>query len=76
MPIMAEGRDLRNKVVFIDDNAYAVGGLNSKAEKFNYPIADNLDSWACALIFNPKDYPFKISGASTVSRVIAPVVNN
>lgn len=87
MPIMAEGRDLRNKVVFIDDNAYAVGGLNSKAEKFNYskrqwtqlsdyPIADNLDSWACALTFNPKDYPFKISGASTVSRVIAPVVNN
>jgi hypothetical protein len=33
---MAEGRDLRNKVVFIDDHAYAVGGLNSKAEKFNY----------------------------------------
>jgi hypothetical protein len=35
-PIMQEGRDLRNKVVFIEDNAYAVGGLNSKAEKFNY----------------------------------------
>ena len=33
---MAEGRDLRNKVVFIDYHAYAVGGLNSKAEKFNY----------------------------------------
>lgn len=33
---MAEGRDLRNKVVFADDHAYAVGGLNSKAEKFNY----------------------------------------
>lgn len=33
---MAEGRDLRNKVVFIDDHAYAVGGLNSKAEKYNY----------------------------------------
>lgn len=33
---MAEGRDLRNKVVFIEDHAYAVGGLNSKAEKFNY----------------------------------------
>lgn len=65
---MAEGRDLRNKVVYIDDFAYAVGGLNSKAEKYNYfkrqwgqlldyPIADNLDSWACALTFTPKDYP-------------------
>jgi len=36
LPIMAEGRDLRNKVVFVDDHAYAVGGLNSKAEKFNF----------------------------------------
>ena len=65
---MTEGRDLRNKVVFIDDHAYAVGGLNSKAEKFNYfkkqwtqlqdyPIAYNLDSWACALTFSPKEYP-------------------
>jgi hypothetical protein len=33
---MAEGRDLRNKVVFSEEYAYAVGGLNSKAEKFNY----------------------------------------
>lgn len=67
LPIMAEGRDLRNKVVYIDDHAYAVGGLNSKAEKYNYfkkqwttltdyPIADNLDSWACALTFIPKNY--------------------
>jgi hypothetical protein len=66
---MTEGRDLRNKVVFIDEYAYAVGGLNSKAEKFNYfkkqwiqladyPIADNLDSWACALTFMPKEYPY------------------
>lgn len=36
LPIMTEGRDLRNKVVFIDEHAYAVGGLNSKAEKFNF----------------------------------------
>ena len=36
LPIMSEGRDLRNKVVFLDDHAYAVGGLNSKAEKFNF----------------------------------------
>ena len=33
---MNEGRDLRNKVCFIDEHAYAVGGLNSKAEKFNF----------------------------------------
>ena len=68
LPVMAEGRDLRNKVVFIDDHSYAVGGLNSKAEKFNfpkrqwtqlsdYPLVDNLDSWACALTFVPKEYP-------------------
>ena len=36
LPIMVEGRDLRNKVCFVDEHAYAVGGLNSKAEKFNY----------------------------------------
>lgn len=35
LPIMTEGRDLRNKVVYIDGNAFAVGGLNKKAEKFN-----------------------------------------
>ena len=33
---MTEGRDLRNKVVFVEDGAYAVGGLNFKAEKFVY----------------------------------------
>lgn len=64
LPIMAEGRDLRNKVCYIDGHAYAVGGLNSKAEKFNfekktwtsiqeYPLSDNLDSWACALVYTP-----------------------
>jgi hypothetical protein len=64
---MNEGRDLRNKVCFIDEHAYAVGGLNSKAEKFNhkekrwvplpeYPISDNLDSWACALTYIPQEY--------------------
>lgn len=77
---MAEGRDLRNKVVFIEENAYAVGGLNSKAEKFNffkriwtplsdYPIADNLDSWACALTFIPKEYP--IIKSEPIGSVIA-----
>eukprot|EP00351_Strombidinopsis_sp_SopsisLIS2011_P000664 CAMPEP_0116889254 /NCGR_PEP_ID=MMETSP0463-20121206/24648_1 /TAXON_ID=181622 /ORGANISM="Strombidinopsis sp, Strain SopsisLIS2011" /LENGTH=103 /DNA_ID=CAMNT_0004555579 /DNA_START=1499 /DNA_END=1810 /DNA_ORIENTATION=+ len=64
---MAEGRDLRNKVCYIDGHAYAVGGLNSKAEKFNYekktwttmteyPLSDNLDSWACAMVFTPQEY--------------------
>ena len=78
MPIMAEGRDLRNKVVFSEDYAYAVGGLNSKAEKFNfsrkqwyplqdYPIADNLDSWACALTFIPKEYPIGRGESSSIS---------
>lgn len=67
LPIMNEGRDLRNKVCFIDENAYAVGGLNSKAERFNYkdkkwiqipeyPLSDNLDSWACAMTYIPQEY--------------------
>lgn len=64
LPVMNEGRDLRNKVCFIDEYAYAVGGLNSKAEKFSYkekkwislpeyPLSDNLDSWASALCYVP-----------------------
>ena len=72
LPLMNEGRDLRNKVVFIDDHAYAVGGLHFKVEKLNYqkrqwlqmgdyPIGDNLDSWACALTFIPKEYPMSKS---------------
>ena len=62
---MSEGRDLRNKVCFIDGHSYAMGGLNSKAEKLNYtdrkcvevppyPLSDNLDSWASCLLFTPK----------------------
>lgn len=72
---MNEGRDLRNKVCFIDDHAYAVGGLNSKAEKFNvkekrwvplneYPLSDNLDSWACALTYIPQEYSNLVSKPS------------
>jgi hypothetical protein len=64
---MNEGRDLRNKVCFVDEHAFAVGGLNSKAEKFNhkekkwvalteYPLSDNLDSWACSLTYIPQEY--------------------
>ena len=70
--MMNEGRDLRNKVCFVDEHAYAVGGLNSKAEKFNhkdkrwvplteYPISDNLDSWACALTYIPQEYSNLVS---------------
>jgi len=62
---MSEGRDLRNKVCFVEGNAYAMGGLNSKADKLNfierkwnsiacYPLSDNLDSWASCLLFTPK----------------------
>lgn len=62
---MSEGRDLRNKVCFVEGHAYAMGGLNSKAEKLAYkekkwlevlcyPLSDNLDSWASCQIFTPK----------------------
>ena len=62
---MSEGRDLRNKVCYVEGNAYAMGGLNSKAERLHYidkkwdevpcyPLSDNLDSWASCLLFTPK----------------------
>ena len=65
LPTMSEGRDLRNKVCFVDGYAYAMGGLNSKAERLNYterkweevpcyPLSDNLDSWASCMLFTPK----------------------
>ena len=65
LPIMSEGRDLRNKVCYVEGCAYAMGGLNSKAERLNYfekkwsevpcyPLSDNLDSWASCLLFTPK----------------------
>lgn len=64
LPKMKEGRDLRNKVVFCDGYAYAIGGLNCKCEKIgiskkrwapidDYVINDNLDSWSCSLMFTP-----------------------
>ena len=78
LPIMNEGRDLRNKVCFVDEHAYAVGGLNSKAEKFNhkerkwvalteYPLSDNLDSWACSLTYVPQEYSNLVSKTAAVS---------
>ena len=35
LPQMTEGRDLRNKVVYYKDFAYAVGGYNFGAEKLS-----------------------------------------
>lgn len=66
LPKMKEGRDLRNKVVYVDGAAYAIGGLNKKCEKLvmskrkwvsipDYVINDNLDSWSCALMYTPND---------------------
>jgi hypothetical protein len=65
LPKMREGRDLRNKVVYVEGNAYAIGGLNRKCERLNlmkkrwlpiddYVINDNLDSWSCSLMFTPQ----------------------
>ena len=62
---MSEGRDLRNKVCYVEGFAYAMGGLHSKAERLDYqarewkditcyPLSDNLDSWASCMLFTPK----------------------
>jgi hypothetical protein len=60
---MSEGRDLRNKIAYFENQAYCIGGYNSKAEKLdlnteewiqlpNYIINDNLDAWSSALIYS------------------------
>lgn len=60
---MSEGRDLRNKIAYYENQAYCIGGYNSKAEKLdlnteewiqlpNYIINDNLDAWSSALIYS------------------------
>ena len=62
LPMMTEGRDLRNKVAFFDNKVYCVGGYTFKAEVLElgsegweqlttYPVGDNLDSWSCAVTF-------------------------
>ena len=82
---MNEGRDLRNKVCFVDDHAFAVGGLNSKAEKFNhkekrwiplseYPLSDNLDSWACSLTYIPQEYSNLVAKTAAVSSGLNPLL--
>ncbi len=56
------GKDMRNKVIFVNNAAYASGGNNYSAEKLlidnnkwvllpSYDIPNNLDSWSCALTF-------------------------
>ncbi len=56
------GKDLRNKVIFTNNAAYAFGGSNYSAEKLliennkwvsvtPYNMQNNLDSWSCALTF-------------------------
>eukprot|EP01017_Pseudomicrothorax_dubius_P047455 TRINITY_DN8538_c0_g1_i1.p1 TRINITY_DN8538_c0_g1~~TRINITY_DN8538_c0_g1_i1.p1 ORF type:complete len:244 (+),score=37.30 TRINITY_DN8538_c0_g1_i1:237-968(+) len=70
LPAMTEGRDLRNKIVYYNGCAFVVGGNNCRAEKFsffknewlplpsyNQLVTDNLDSWACALTFDPPGRP-------------------
>lgn len=61
---MGDGRDLRNKLVMLNGNVYAIGGNNCVAERYalkkgewqmisSYKdfIEDNLDSWSCALYY-------------------------
>jgi len=62
---MNDGRDLRNKLVSINGNVYAIGGNNCLGEKYSIKknewtvvssyqqlVNDNLDSWACALFYD------------------------
>lgn len=80
LPQMTEGRDLRNKVTFLNGNAYCVGGYGFKAEMFNlarqsweqltnYLVSDNLDSWSSALTYRlvEKRESESVSRASSIS---------
>ena len=35
LPMMTEGRDLRNKVTVYNDSAYCIGGYNYKSESLS-----------------------------------------
>jgi kelch-like protein 10 len=72
---MSDGRDLRNKLVSVNGNVYAMGGNNFLAEKYSckrnewsllssyqHLVNDNLDSWACAL-------HYEIPGAGKYSSI-------
>jgi hypothetical protein len=67
---MNDGKDLRNKLVSVNGNVYAIGGNNCLAEKFSikrnewgslssyqHLVSDNLDSWACALYYDMPGKP-------------------
>ena len=67
LPSMAEGKDLRNKIIVFNGEVYAIGGNNFTAEKFSINkntwevassyqdlVDDNLDSWTCALYYDTK----------------------
>ncbi|RYE56205.1 MAG: hypothetical protein EOP48_08545, partial [Sphingobacteriales bacterium] len=70
LPVMSDGRDLRNKIVSVNGNVYAIGGNNCLAERFSLKKGewsllssykefydDNLDSWSCALYYDtPRKY--------------------
>jgi len=70
LPAMSDGRDLRNKIVSVGGNVYAIGGNNCLAERFSLKKGewnllssykeyydDNLDSWSCALYYDtPRKY--------------------
>jgi len=70
LPAMSDGRDLRNKIVSVNGNVYAIGGNNCLAERFSLKKGewsllssykdfydDNLDSWSCALYYDtPKKF--------------------
>ena len=62
---MSDGRDLRNKIIYFNGFAYAIGGNNCKGEKYSifknewiplssyeFLVKDNLDSWSCALSYD------------------------
>ena len=57
---MKNGRDLRNKIVLVEDRIFVIGGSNHLCESYNFidkkwsalkgyskHIKDNLDSWMC-----------------------------
>ena len=65
---MDTGRDLRNKAIVFRGELYAIGGVNSSAEKYRIRsnkwegvegyqdlLRDNLDSWCCAIMYYPRN---------------------
>jgi Kelch motif len=74
---MSDGRDLRNKLVSVNGQVYAIGGNNCLAERYSMKrnewgllssyqnlVNDNLDSWACALYYEIPGKPQHIPQAN------------